>query len=82
MKEREKAPRVKEARPCEDMPVLQHCPGVPALGRARERPWPRRFNGNTLPQYDRDYDPKEFLMKFEAAVESNGATPQRRRRRL
>jgi hypothetical protein len=35
-------------------------------------PWPRRFNANTLPQYDRDYDPKEFLMKFEAVVESNG----------
>jgi hypothetical protein len=34
--------------------------------------WPRRFNANTLPQYDGDYDPKEFLMKFEAAVESNG----------
>jgi hypothetical protein len=35
-------------------------------------PWPRRFNTNTLPQYDGDYDPKEFLMKFEAVVESNG----------
>jgi hypothetical protein len=35
-------------------------------------PWPRRFNDNTLPQYDGDYDPKEFLMKFEAAMESNG----------
>jgi hypothetical protein len=34
-------------------------------------PWPRCFNANTLPQYDGDYDPKEFLMKFEAAVESN-----------
>jgi hypothetical protein len=34
--------------------------------------WPRRFNANTLPHYDGDYDPKEFLMKFEAAVESNG----------
>jgi hypothetical protein len=34
--------------------------------------WPCRFNVNTLPQYDGDYDLKEFLMKFEAAVESNG----------
>jgi hypothetical protein len=34
--------------------------------------WPRCFNTNTLPQYNRDYDPKELLMKFEAAVESNG----------
>jgi hypothetical protein len=31
-------------------------------------PWPRHFNANTLPQYDGDYDPKEFLMKFEAAI--------------
>jgi hypothetical protein len=35
-------------------------------------PWPHRFNANTLPQYDGDYNPKEFLMKFQAAVESNG----------
>jgi hypothetical protein len=25
-----------------------------------------------LPQYDGDYDPKEFRMKFEATIESNG----------
>jgi hypothetical protein len=25
-----------------------------------------------LPPYDENYDPKKFLMKFEAAVESNG----------
>jgi hypothetical protein len=35
-------------------------------------PWPRRFNANTLLQYNGDYDPKEFLMKFKAVVESNG----------
>jgi hypothetical protein len=35
-------------------------------------PWPHCFNANTLPQYDGDYNPKEFLMKFEAAVEYNG----------
>jgi hypothetical protein len=35
-------------------------------------PWLRRINANTLPPYDGDYDPKEFLMKFEVAVESNG----------
>jgi hypothetical protein len=34
--------------------------------------WPHRFNANTQPQYNGDYDPKEFLTKFEAAVESNG----------
>jgi hypothetical protein len=30
------------------------------------------FQRQPLPQYDGDYDPKKFLMKFEAAVESNG----------
>jgi hypothetical protein len=34
--------------------------------------WPHCFNANTLPQYDGDYNSKEFLMKFEAAVDSNG----------
>jgi hypothetical protein len=45
----------------------------PLLVELENAMWPRRFNANTLPQYDRDYDPKEFLMKFEAAVASNGA---------
>jgi hypothetical protein len=40
----------------------------PLSVKLESAPWPRRFNANTLPQYD----PKEFLMKFEAAVESNG----------
>jgi hypothetical protein len=35
-------------------------------------PLPHCINANTLPQYDGDYDPKEFIMKFEVAVESNG----------
>jgi hypothetical protein len=30
------------------------------------------FQCQYLAQYDGDYHPKEFLMKFEAVVESNG----------
>jgi hypothetical protein len=44
----------------------------PLSVKLESAPWPRRFNANTLSQYDGYYDPKEFLMKFEAAVESNG----------
>jgi hypothetical protein len=47
-------------------------PVSPLSVELESAPWPRRFNANTLPQYNGDYDPKEFLMKFEAAVESNG----------
>jgi hypothetical protein len=47
-------------------------PVSPLSVELESAPWPRRFNNNTLPQYDGDYNPKEFLMKFEAAVESNG----------
>jgi hypothetical protein len=53
-------------------PVPQHRLGIPLSVELESASWPRRFNANTLPQYDGDYDPKEFLMKFEAAVESNG----------
>lgn len=34
--------------------------------------WMHRFNATTLPQYDGESDPKEFLLKYEGAVESNG----------
>jgi hypothetical protein len=53
-------------------PVLQHFPSAPLSVELESALWPRCFNTNTLPQYNRDYDPKELLMKFEAAVESNG----------
>jgi hypothetical protein len=52
----------------EDAPLRNVVPISPLLVELESTPWPRRFNANTLPQYDGDYDP----MKFEAAVESNG----------
>jgi hypothetical protein len=56
----------------EDALLRNVVPVSPLSVELLSAPWPRRFNANTLPQYDGDYDPKEFLMKFEAAVESNG----------
>jgi hypothetical protein len=56
----------------DDAPFHNIVPVSPLSVLLESAPWPRRFNANTLPQYDGDYDPKEFLMKFEAAVESNG----------
>jgi hypothetical protein len=56
----------------DDAPLRNVVPVSPLSVELESAPWPRRFNANTLPQYDGDYDPKEFLMKFEAAVESNG----------
>jgi hypothetical protein len=53
-------------------PLRNVVPVSPLSVELESAPWPRRFNANTLPQYDGDYDPKEFMMKFEAAVESNG----------
>jgi hypothetical protein len=37
-----------------------------------ELQWPPRFNLAILPQYDGDSDPREFLLKYEAAVEATG----------
>ncbi|RLN42589.1 uncharacterized protein C2845_PM01G43950 [Panicum miliaceum] len=34
--------------------------------------WPPHFNMVILPQYDGVVDPREFLLKYEAVVESNG----------
>jgi hypothetical protein len=56
----------------DDAPFRNIVPVSPLSVELESTLWPRRFNANTLPQYDGDYDPKEFLMKFEAAVESNG----------
>jgi hypothetical protein len=56
----------------DDAPLRNVVPVSPLSVELESAPWSRRFNANTLPQYDGDYDPKEFLMKFEAAVESNG----------
>ena len=35
-------------------------------------PWPPRFNPTILPQFDGDSDPKDFLLKYEAAIEASG----------
>jgi hypothetical protein len=59
----------------DDAPLRNVVPVSPLSVELESAPWPRRFNANTLPQYDGDYDPKEFLMKFKAAVESNGGDP-------
>jgi hypothetical protein len=56
----------------DDVPFRNIFPVSQLSVELESAPWPRRFNANTLPQYDGDYDPIEFLMKFEAAVESNG----------
>jgi hypothetical protein len=56
----------------DDAPLHNVVPVSPLSVELESASWPRRFNANTLPQCDGDYDPKEFLMKFEAAVESNG----------
>jgi len=37
-----------------------------------ELQWPPRFNPAILLQYDGDSDPREFLLKYEAAVEATG----------
>jgi hypothetical protein len=56
----------------DDAPFLNIVPVSPLSVEQKSASWPRLFNANTLPQYDGDYDLKEFIMKFEAAVESNG----------
>ena len=38
--------------------------------RARKIQWPRRFDPVVLPQFDGESDPKEFLLKYEAAIEA------------
>jgi hypothetical protein len=56
----------------DDAPFCNIVPVSPVSVELESAPWPRRFNANTLPQYDGDYNPKEFLMKFGATEESNG----------
>jgi hypothetical protein len=56
----------------EDAPFHNIVPVSPLSVELESALWPHRFNANPLPQYDGDYNPKEFLMKFEAVVESNG----------
>ena len=54
----------------------QHHPqqglGTPLSAEFEELPWPPRFNPTILPQFDGDSDPKNFLLKYEAAIEVTG----------
>jgi hypothetical protein len=56
----------------DDAPFCNIVPVSPLSVELKSAPWPRHFNANIMYQYDGDYDPKEFLMKFEVVVESNG----------
>ena len=61
--------------------VLQHklCPQrgltTPLSAEFEELPWPPRFNPTILSQFDGDSDPKDFLLKYEAAIEASGGGP-------
>ena len=46
--------------------------GTPLLVEFEELQWPPRFNPAILPRYVGDSDPREFLLKYEAAIEAIG----------
>jgi hypothetical protein len=66
----------------DDAPLRNVIPVSPLSVELKSAPWPCRFNANTLPQYDGDYEPKEFLMKYEAQWSPTEVMPQRRQRLL
>jgi hypothetical protein len=43
----------------DDTPLRNVVPVSPLSVELESASWPRRFNANTLPQYDGDYDPKQ-----------------------
>jgi hypothetical protein len=47
-------------------------PWTPLAVELERAPWPPHFNVVSLPQYDGETDAREFLLKYEATVESNG----------
>lgn len=47
-------------------------PWSPLSVELEEVPWPHRLIMAIVPQYERESDPREFLLQYEAAVESNG----------
>ena len=57
----------------------QHRPqqglATPLSAEIEELPWPPHFNSTILPQFDGDSDPKDFLFKYEAAIEATGGGP-------
>ena len=50
----------------------QQNPTTPLSVEFEEIPWPPRFNPTILPQFDGDSDPRDFLLKYEAAIEVSG----------
>ena len=49
--------------------------GTPLSAEFEELHWPPWFNPAILPQYDGESDPRDFLLKYEAAVEAIGGGP-------
>ena len=48
---------------------------TPLSAEFEELPWPPRFNPTILPYFDGDSDPKDFLLKYEVAIEASGGGP-------
>jgi hypothetical protein len=57
--------RPQQLRPQQDL-------ATPLSIEFEELPWPPCFNPTILPQFDGDSDPKDFLLKYEAAIEASG----------
>jgi hypothetical protein len=55
----------RRSRRCEE-------PWKPLAIKLEQVPWPSPFNVLILPQYDGASNPREFLLKYEVVVESNG----------
>ena len=51
---------------------LQQDLAMPLAVEFEELPWPPHFNPTILPQFDGESDPKDFLLKYEAAIEASG----------
>ncbi|RLM65332.1 polyprotein [Panicum miliaceum] len=47
-------------------------PSSPLTLELEKAQWPARSNAVSLPQYDWDSNPREFLLKYEATMELNG----------
>jgi len=54
---------------------LQQGLTMPLSAEFEELPWPPCFNPTILPQFDGDSNPKDFLLKYEAAIEASGGGP-------
>jgi len=56
--------RPQQIRPQQDL-------ATPLSVEFEELPWPPRFNPTILPQFDGESNPKDFLLKYEAAIEAS-----------